>query len=655
MIFQKHPPLDADAPHKGLHSKRTLGAVLAMATALTAIPVSAEAPSLQDAAAVGQQQSVADAPPIIYPAREVRTMDPANPVASAVAIHGGKFLAVGSTEELRGRYPAARIDERLADKVVIAGFVEQHVHPVLAGLTMNTTVLSIEDWDTLTGFSPAIRDEKTYQAKLRAALKAHTDKSRPFISWGYHHNFHGELDRMLLDSLAPDFPVIIWHRSAHEFFLNSPALKQLGIDAVLVSGLPESAQAQIDLAKGHFFEQGALAILGKLTPVLASPEGFRRGLEFTEAYYHRNGITFACEPGGFYNKGLQDFINSVYSDDATPFNHCFIGDGKSFAANHPKDPVAMIAEARAVESWGKGRTFFLPKQVKLLTDGAIYSQLMMMKDGYTDGHHGAWIMDPPVFDYAFQNFWDAGFQIHIHNNGDAGAEELVGALERAMKRNPRKDHRTVWVHFGFSTPAQVKRWAELGGIVSSNPYYVTALAGRYSKLGIGPERSANIAPHGDVMVAGGMDLSFHSDMPMAPAKPLQLVWAGVNRFTAEGPVAGPGHSVDVDTAMKAITINAARSIQLEHRIGSISPGKDANLTILEASPWSTPAAKLKDIKVWGTMLEGRMQPVTVQAQVGTSSWQLEAGPEISRAAIAQLATIATAHSQGNGRSFAPPD
>jgi len=644
MIYQQNSSSDTDARPRGLHARGILAVMFAMATALTAISVNADSPSLQAAAAVGEQQSLADAPPIIYPAREVRTMDPANPVASAVAIHGGKFLAVGSTEELRGRYPAARIDDRLADKVVVAGFVEQHVHPVLAGLTMNTTVLSIEDWDTLSGLSPAIRDEETYQAKLRAALKAHPDKSRPFVTWGYHHYFHGKLDRTLLDELAPDFAVIIWHRSAHEFFLNSFALQQLGIDAALVSGLPKSAQAQIDLAQGHFFEQGALAILGKLMPVLASPEGFRRGLEFTEAYYHRNGITFACEPGGFYDKGLQDFINSVYSDDATPFNHCFMGDGKTFAANHPKDPVAMIAEARAVESWGKGRTFFLPKQVKFLIDGAIYSQLMMMKDGYTDGHHGAWIMDPPVFDYAFQNFWDAGFQIHVHNNGDAGAEELVGALERALKRNPRQDHRTVWVHFGFATPAQVKRWAELGGIVSSNPYYVTALAGRYSKLGIGPERSANIVPHGDVIAAGGMDLSFHSDMPMAPAKPLQLVWAGVNRFTAEGPVAGPGHRVDIDTAMKAITINAARSIRLEHRIGSISPGKDANLTILEASPWSTPAEKLKDIKVWGTMLEGRMQPVTAQAMPGAASRQLETGPEVSRAAITQLARVVTAHS-----------
>ena len=176
--------------------------------------------------------------------------------------------------------------------------------------------------------------------------------------------------------------------------------------------------------------------------------------------------------------------------------------------------------------------------MKFLTDGAIYSQLMLMKDGYTDGHRarGSWTRRSSA--YAFQTYWDAGYQIHVHNNGDAGMDVLLGELEKAMARNPRKDHRTVLVHFGFATPEQVARWIELGGIVSANPYYVTALAGRYAKLGIGPERAANMVPHGDVLKHGG-SLSFHSDMPMAPAKPLQLVWAAVNRITAEGQVTGP--------------------------------------------------------------------------------------------------------------------
>ena len=569
------------------------------------IPAAADDISLQDLAG-----SIATTinPPVIYTAKEFITMDPRKPRVEVIAVQDGKILAVGTRAEVSAAAgKGAQVDPTFNGKVVVAGFVEQHVHPALAALTMNTKVLSIEDWDAIDGFSPAIRDEKTYQSKLAAAIKAHKDKNRPFITWGYHHYFHGPLSRAHLDKLSPTLPVIVWHRSAHEFYLNSAALKKTGIDETYVAALTPNQREQVSFADGHFYEQGALAILAKLAPFLASPEQFRKGLEFTETYYHRNGITLACEPGGFVSKPMQDAINAVYSDNATPFNHCFIADGKTFAARNPQDTAALVKDTEQVMGWGTGRTFYLPKQVKLFTDGAIYSQFMQMKDGYTDGHHGAWIMDPPLFAHAFQSYWDAGYQIHIHNNGDGGLDVLLDNLEKAMARHPRQDHRTVLVHFGFAKPEQVARWAKLGGIVSANPYYVTALAGRYAQIGIGPERSANMVPLGDV-VKNGMSFSFHSDMPMAPAKPLQLVWAGVNRTTFEGPVAGPEHRVSVDAALKAITLDAAYSIRMEDKVGSIAVGKDANLTVLEQSPYDVQPAQLKDIPVWGTMLEGRVQP-----------------------------------------------
>lgn len=598
----------------------------------------AQTESLQDVAGLLIQQQN---PTVIYSAREFITMDPKKPRAEAIAVRDGKFIAVGSRDEVTAAAGSdAVFNDTLKDKVVIAGFVEQHVHPVLAALTMNSKVISIEDWDAIDGFSPAVRDEKSYQERLKQALAEHKDKTKPFITWGYHHYFHGEMSRDKLNKLAPDFPVIVWHRSAHEFFLNDAALKLTGINEDLIKTLSKSAQEQLDLSKGHFFEQGAMAILPNVAPYLASAEHFRKGLEFTEAYYHRNGITLACEPGGFLSKPMQNVINSVYSDDATPFNHCFIGDGKSFYAMKPNDASSLITESKKVENWGEGRTFYLPNQVKLFTDGAIYSQLMQMKDGYTDGHHGAWIIDPPAFDFMFQTYWDAGYQIHIHNNGDAGLDVLLASLEKAMARNPRKDHRTVLVHFGFSQPEQVAKWIKLGGLVSSNPYYVTALAGRYAKLGIGPERSANITAHGDVLQNKG-SLSFHSDMPMAPAKPMQLVWAAVTRATAEGPVAGPQHKVPLDTALKAITIDAAYSIQMEKRVGSIETGKDANLTILKQSPYEVAPESLKDIPVWGTMLEGRMQPVKPDSPMPNSQAAADtsATPDNDKVEVATLAQL----------------
>jgi predicted amidohydrolase YtcJ len=137
-------------------------------------------------------------------------------------------------------------------------------------------------------------------------------------------------------------------------------------------------------------------------------------------------------------------------------------------------------------------------------------------------------------------------------------------------------------------------------------------------------------------------------MPMAPAKPMQLVWAAVTRVTAEGPVAGPQHRVPLDVALEAVTINAAYSIQMEKRVGSIEVGKDANLSILEQSPYAVAPEKLKDIQVWGTMLEGRVQPVgsymkssrlEPRASSGSSASSNEA--EIQEATVAQLTRLLT--------------
>jgi predicted amidohydrolase YtcJ len=566
----------------------------------------AQSPALQDFA---QKLSANESETTIFVAEEFLTMNREQPTATAVAVRDGKFVSVGSLDAVRTSVgDKARIDRSLEGRVVIAGLIEQHVHPVLAALTMNTKVISIEDWDAIDGFSPAVRDPETYQTRLKQALSEHKNKDQPFITWGYHHYMHGELHRELLNQLAPDFPVIVWHRSTHEFYLNDAALKLTGIDATVIDALPESARNQISLAKGHFFEQGAMALLGKFAPILASPTSFKKGLQFTVDYYHRNGITICCEPGGLPSKTVQKMINEVYSGDSVPFNHYFMADGKTCASAHPKDATAMVRASEEVLGWGSGRALFLPKQVKLFTDGAIFSQLMQMKLPYSDGHHGAWIIDPPVFAYAFQGFWDAGYQIHVHNNGDAGFDVVLGELKKAMERSPRKDHRTVLVHFGFANPEQVEAWIKLGGIVSSNPYYVTALAGPYAKIGLGPDRSKNIAPHADVLRHNG-SLSFHSDMPMAPAKPFELIWAAVNRLTYEGEVAGAEHKVPIEVALRAMTIDAAFSIQMEDRIGSIEVGKDANLTVLQQHPLRVDPLKLKDMAIWGTMLEGRLQPV----------------------------------------------
>jgi len=110
------------------------------------------------------------------------------------------------------------------------------------------------------------------------------------------------------------------------------------------------------------------------------------------------------------------------------------------------------------------------------------------------------------------------------------------------------------------------------------------------------------------VLARGIPLSFHSDLPMAPADPLNLAWCAVNRLTPSGRVACPDQRISVHDALRAVTIEAAYSWRMENELGSIAPGKLANFTVLGEDPYAVDPARLKDIPVLGTVYEGRWFP-----------------------------------------------
>ena len=233
---------------------------------------------------------------------------------------------------------------------------------------------------------------------------------------------------------------------------------------------------------------------------------------------------------------------------------------------------------------------------------------MQLKEPYSDGHSGEWMMDLDFFARSFRIYWDAGYQIHVHVNGDAGLEMVLDTLQENLERNPRDDHRTVVVHFAVSEKNQVERIKRLGAIVSVNPYYPVALADNYRTNGLEPERADSMVRLGDVERAQ-IPYSLHSDMPMAPGQPLFLMWAAVNRVTNAGNLRAPEQRISRLGALRAVTIEAAYSLQLENEIGSIEPGKLANFTILSDNPITVDPMDIKNIAIWGTVLEGRLQPV----------------------------------------------
>jgi predicted amidohydrolase YtcJ len=559
-----------------------------------------------------QPAATSPTPVTVYTAKKILTMERSNPEATAVAVADKRILAVGTLDEVRASLGDMKftVNDTFKSKIVLPGLIDQHLHPILGALTLATEVIAPEDWVLPGRTFKAANSSEEYIARLKAADSAMKDKNEWLFSWGYHWLWHGKLDRKTLDAISATRPIAVWQRSCHEFFLNTAAIKALGFSEEAMKGKGDAGK-MMNWEEGHWWETGLNLILEPLLKVFATPERMVFGLKQMVAYLHQNGVTAYMEPGALFTPDIWKLYEQILGSNDTPFYSYFVVDARTQVDSGLGLAESLADTEKQVAMAPQGKVSFFPKQIKLFADGAIISQLMQMKDGYTDGHHGEWMMTPKNLDQRAQLYWDAGYQIHTHVNGDLGLETVLGVLERRMSQNPRANHRSVIVHFATSTEDQVERIARLGAIVSANPYYTVGFADKYSKVGLGPERADAMVRSASVL-KHHIPLSFHSDLPMGPSDPLYFMWCAVNRVTPSGRVAGPEQRIGVEDALRAITIEAAYSWQKENELGSIAPGKIANFTVLDQDPLAVEPMKLKDIAVWGTVFEGRIFPVPVK-------------------------------------------
>ncbi len=559
----------------------------------------------------------------IYPARSVVTLDPQNTTTSAVAVRGDRIVGVGSVEDLQAGLAAEaefsdeaiEVDNTFADHVVLPGLIDQHLHPFLGSMTLSTAVISLEDWILPEQSFPAASSAEEYLSRLSQAEAELGDPDEWLFSWGYHSLWHGPLNREVLDSVSTTRPIGIWQRSCHEFYLNAAALDRLGITTESMAN--SEHVTQLDVATGHFWENGFFAaLLPVLAPAFMRPDRIEAGLVQLVAYLHQNGVTAFNEPGAIFFPGMWEMYDRTLGAEDTPFSSTFLVDARQQVSSGLTAEEALADAQSQIDHRPEGKVRFLPGQVKLFADGAIISQLMQMRDGYLgrDGepnpdHHGEWIMTPDVLEEQSKRYWDAGFQLHIHVNGDLGLDAVLDMLERRLAESPRVDHRTVIVHFANSTEDQVDRIAELGAIVSANPYYPIGFADKYSEVGLGPER-ADVMVRSQSVLQRNISLSFHSDLPMGPSDPLAMVGFAVNRFTQSGRVAAPEQRISVEDGLRAITIEAARSWRREHELGSIEVGKLASFTIVADDPRKVEPADIGRVAVLGSLFEGRWFPTS---------------------------------------------
>ncbi len=529
---------------------------------------------------------------VLYTASKIITMEHALPEATAVAVEDGRIVAVGSREELEPllRARGGRLDQTLENKVLMPGFIDPHVHPSLPAVLTQFPFLAPDDWQLPTGDFPGATDPAAFKARLQALVQDYRNDGVPFIAWGYHPLWHGEVFREQLNAWFGDTPVMLWHRSFHELIGNDAALQMLGVTEEEVANHPE-----IDWPRGHFWENGLKFLVPRMS-FLFSPDRFGQGMANFLEMMHRAGVTTALDMGtGVFGNPEQEItlIRRAAEGRAAPARIVLTPIITDFLARK-KTPQQALQEIQSWQADNSGRVS-VGNHFKIMMDGAIFSGLSQMgPPGYLDGHEGLWMAPLEVTTAWARFFWQQGFQIHAHTNGDKSAAALIDLVRTLQAEHPRVDHRTTLEHFAYSTEDQSRQMAALGMLVSANPYYHYLLSDMYAERWLGPDRAAQMVRLGSLERLG-MPFALHSDSPMAPLSPLTLVATAVNRVTINGHLKAPGERASLEAALRAITIDAAWIMGEENNIGSIRAGKRADFAVLEQDPYSVPPEQLQQI------------------------------------------------------------
>ncbi|TDR31825.1 amidohydrolase [Hydromonas duriensis] len=531
---------------------------------------------------------------------DILTMEGSQPnYVQAVVVENGKIVFLGSKTEAEKRYADAQAVD-LKGKTLMPGFIEPHVHPSIAATVLPNEIIAPYDWVLPDVTKKGVVGHDAYIKRLSDSIQKNAKEDEVYWVWGYHQLWHGDLNRELLNKISPDKPVAVLHRSMHEVFLNDKAIEMMKLKEADFKGNP-----QVDWKKGHFFEGGWLSLVPKIAPWFIVPERYSRGLVAMTELIKKNGITTVAEPGFPSSDFNMEYgLLKKEMEKNPPYNVYLVPNGTQLYGMKGSNEKAKDFMETLPAQYNTSNITFLPKQVKLFADGAIYSQLMRMEGGYTDGHQGEWMTPLNLLQQQVKYYWDAGYKIHVHANGDQGIQQVLQYVAENEKRNPRVNHRFTLHHMGYFSDQQAQQVKDLGVEASVNPYYLWALADKYSEKGLGKARGENLVRIKS-LTKRGVPVSFHSDFAMAPIEPLTLAWTAINRVTAEQSKFSQDQRIDPYLALQGITITAARTLNLENEIGSIKEGKDANFVVLQNNPLKVEPITIKDIKILGTVFKGR--------------------------------------------------
>ncbi len=544
----------------------------------------------------------------IYTAADIVTMNKKQAQAEAIAIDtAGTILALGSLSELQSQFPNNVYETKFSDKTLIPGLIDPHVHMTLGAMMYGLDFIPPWDMEDPDGTVKALSNKSELLSRIKEIETQNPAQNSddPLFLYGYHNLVQGDLTRQDLDKVTTERPLIIWHFSGHDFYLNSKAIQSYELKPDLAQKFHGVDLDENGELTGRIYEDALLTLFPYFARHLMSPQHIAKGFNGFERLLKRSGVTTIAEMGyGIFGRKVEDsFLAAHYTKDDA-YRLYLVPEHRAFKTEFKDDTVKAIKDMVA----DKSRLAPVLPQVKLFSDAAFYSQTMKLTapgyiEGQSKGTDGLWVTKPEDLTDLMATYWDAGLDIHIHSNGDAAQDSTLNALEA---QKPGQDgQRLIIEHAGLLTPAQLDKAGKLGVGLSAASHYVHYMGESY-ETAIG-ERIKYITPLASAL-KNNLAVTLHSDAPLAPPQPLRAASVHMTRSTRQGGTSTPTERLAAQQALRAVTLDAAWSLGLEDEIGSLEVGKRADITVLEQNPLETEAKAWPDIPVWGVMIDGVLHP-----------------------------------------------
>lgn len=518
------------------------------------------------------------------------TMDAQNTVAEAMLIVNGKISLIGDADKITAALnPGTKLLD-LGGRSVLPGFVDAHSHFPSSGLRSISIDLS----------PPPIGNVATIDVLLAAVSQAvsQSDEDDWLLGLNYDNTaLAGGVHptRAQLDSVAPDHAVFLWHNSGHMGVANSVGLARLG--------LSDQSLAPFGGAYGRDINTGKLngLLQEKAAPPLADiVSQYSLAKQFSVVTTARDeylsaGVTTV--QNGYAGKNIMRALRWLQRFGVIPQRIV------AWPA-HEKKAVTPMTDLSVN---GKPEFKFTVGAVKILVDGSPQGMTAFLSEPYFDtrehaeNYRGFALVNQHSLSELVTRYHVAGHQLALHGNGDAAIDLIIEAVAQAQQTQPRPDARHIVVHAQVLREDQVQRLAELSitpSFFTTHTYY---WGDWHRQQTLGPKRAANISPAQWAKQAG-LRFTLHSDAPVTPINPFQLLWSAVNRQTSTDFLLGPEQRIDMHSALRAITIDAAWQNHVEDSIGSLESGKMADFVVLSDDPYSV--EDIRSIEVLSTYIGG---------------------------------------------------